>query len=553
MDHVRTPLPPRFAWFVGILALIAFANAVDAGFVYDDTAFVTANQSVIGEAGIFTEPTPPQRADLGLYRPVTVWTYWLQFTLHGLVPSWFHALNVLLHVLVSVLVLRVAHRFGAAPVAALTAGVLFAVHPIHVEAVAWIVGRAELLTAAFALAGVLLFGTPAQPGPMRGASLAAVAYALACLAKETALPLPAALFVLDVVRRDGAPWRRVFFRQIPLTFVCIGVCVTRVAVLGHFVPDPTLPDLAHVQQTARGALILGVCGRWLKSLVWPVDSSIYYNPERFVDAAAQLLGLVAIAIGTFLGVVAWRRRSRPLACGLALSAVAALPFLQLVPIGAVFGDRFVYLGSAGFLIAVAALLPLDSPSSGARRVTRTFVVIAVAGGLIATWLRNPAFRDEVALWQDAQTASPRDAHPHYVLGRLYFDRGQIEYQSSDLKGALFHLSESLRIDAKHPWAGPAHITLGECAAGKRGDPLQKHVDALTAAEHYRAAIPLLGEDPTDALLDLAALHGSDAVDAAEARVALEAVLRIARDERSITLARSILAELDASAPPSGER
>ena len=68
MDHVRTPLPPRFAWFVGILALIAFANAVDAGFVYDDTAFVTANQSVIGEAGIFTEPTPPQRADLGLYQ-----------------------------------------------------------------------------------------------------------------------------------------------------------------------------------------------------------------------------------------------------------------------------------------------------------------------------------------------------------------------------------------------------------------------------------------------------------------------------------------------------
>lgn len=553
MDHVGTPLPPRFAWFVAILALVAFANAIDAEFVYDDTAFVTANQSVIGDAGIFTEPTPPQRPDLALYRPLTVWTYWLQFTLHGLAPAWFHAVNVLLHALVSVLVLRVAHRIDATPVAALVAAVLFAVHPIHVEAVAWIVGRAELLAAAFSLAAILAFGVPSQARRWRAAHLAALAYALACLAKETALPLPGALFLLDVVRRDGAPWRVVFLRQLPLACVCIGVCITRVVVLGHFAPDPTLPDLAHLQETARGALFLGVCGRWLSALLWPVDSSIYYDPERFVGPSAQLRGLVALALGAFLCVVAFRRRSRALAGALALTAIAALPFLQIVPIGAVFGDRFVYLGSAGFVIAVATLLPLESPNARTRASARALVAVAVVCGLVGTWLRNPAFRDEVALWQDAVAASPRDAHPHYVLGRLYFDRGQIEYQSSDLKGALFHLSESLRIDPQHAWAGPAHVTLGECAAGKRGDPLQKHVDAITAAEHYRAAIPLLGDDPTDALLDLAALHGSEAVDAEEARSALEAVLRIARDERSVSLARSILAEIDAGSPPSGER
>lgn len=548
MDHAGTLLPSRFAWFVGILALVAFANAIDAEFVYDDAAFVTANQSVVGDAGIFTEPTPPQRADLGLHRPLTVWTYWLQFELHGLVPAWFHAVNALLHALVSVLVLRVAHRVGAAPIAALAAGALFAVHPIHVEAVAWVVGRAELLAAAFSLGAVLWFGVPSQARPMRAASLAALAYAVACLAKETALPFPAALFLLDVIRRDGAPWRRVFLRQLPLACVCIGICATRIAVLGHFAPDPTLPDLEHVQRTVPGALILGVCGRWLSALVWPTDSSIHYDPARFVTAAAQLQGLVALALGAFLTVVAIRRRSRALASALALTAIAALPFVQIVPIGAVFGDRFVYLSSAGFVIAVACMLPLDSPSARARRVARILVAIAVAWGLAATWLRNPAFRDDVALWRDAVAASPRDAHPHYVLGRLYFDRGQIEYQSSDLKGALFHLSESLRIDPRHSWAGPTHVTLGECAAGKRGDPLQKHVDAFTAAEHYRAAIPLLGDDPTDALLNLAALHGTDAVDEDEARHALEAVLRIARDERSVTLARSVLAELDANAP-----
>lgn len=543
----RPRLPPRFGWFVAILAAIAFANAVDAGFVYDDFAFVQTNAAVVGDAGIFTQPTPPQRADLGLYRPLTVWTYWIQHALHGLVPLWFHAVNVLLHVLVSLLVLRVAHRLGATPRAALAAAALFSVHPVHVEAVAWIVGRAESLAAAFALVAVLLYGGPTSARPLRAATLAALAYALACLSKETALPLPAALFALDVVRRDGAPWRLLFARQIPCAIACVAICAARVAVLGHFAPDPTLPDLAHVQATQQGALFLGVCGRWLTALCWPSDASIYYDPFRFVDAAARTRGLVALAVVAFVCVLAWRRRSRTLAAGLVLASLGALPFVQIVPIGAVFGDRFVYFGSVGFVIAVVALLPLDSDRPALRRAAAILVIVAVVVGLAATWARNPAFRDELALWKDAVAAAPRAAHPHYQVGRLYFERGQIEYQSIDLKGAVFHLNESLRIDPRHEWAGSAHVTLGECAAGKRGDPLQKHVDAFTAAQHYRAAIPLLGADPTDALLNLAALHRSEAVGTDEARIAIAAVLRIARDETSVANARAIEAELDADA------
>lgn len=547
MDHAGSSPFARDAWCVALLALLAFVNAIDAGFVYDDQAFVVTNASVIDGAGIFTEPTPPQRPDLGLYRPLTVSTYWIQNAIHGLAPVWFHAVNVLLHALVSVLVLRVGRQFVAARAAALSAALLFAVHPIHVEAVAWIVGRAELLAAAFALTAILVHGRPTAAHSGRRSCGAAALYALACLSKETALTLPAALFAFDVVFRDGAPWSRIVARQVPHAVACVALYGIRIAVLGHFAPDPTLPDLAHVQETARGALFLGVCGRWLTSLVFPTGASVYYAPARFVEPAAMLMGLIALALVVFVGVVAWRRRSRPLACGLALGIVAALPFLQIVPIGAVFGDRFVYFGSVGFAFVLAALLPLDAAGTAARRVARTFVALAVLVGVTATWLRNPAFHDDLALWKDAIAAAPQEAHPHFQVGQLYFERGQLEYQSADLKGAVFHLTESLRIDPKHEWAGSAHVTLGECAAGKRGDPLQKHVDAFTAADHYRAAIPLLGADPTDALLNLAALHRTQAVDEQEARIAIDAVLRIARDAKSVENARAILAEVDADA------
>lgn len=547
MDPVRPETPARHAWFVVALAVLAFVNAIDSGFVYDDLPFVQSNASVVGDAGIFTEATPPQRVDLGLYRPWTVWTYWVQYSLHGLEPLWFHVVNVLLHALVSWQVLRVARRIGATAGTALAAAAMFAVHPIHVEAVAWIVGRAELLAAAFALAAVSLHGRPTDARVMRGPTLAAVAYAFACLAKETALPWPAALFLLDVVHRDGASWRTVFARQIPLAIACAAVCAARLAVLGHFAPDPTLPDLAAIQETSRGALFLGVCGRWLMSLVWPADASIYYNPARFIEVPALVRGMIAIALAVFLAVIAWRRRARTLGCGLALAVVAAVPFLQIVPIGAVFGDRFVYLGSVGFVVAVAALLPIDATRPAARMTARAIVAIVVVTGVAATWIRNPAFRNAVALWKAAIDAAPGEALPHYHVGRIYFERGQLEYQSADLKGAVFHLQESLRIDPHHEWAGSAHVTLGECAAGKRGDPLQKHVDAFTAAEHYRAAIPLLGADPTDALLDLAALHRTDAVEADEARLVLDAVLRIGRDAAAIENARKILAEIEADA------
>ena len=145
---------------VGSLAeVVRAAHAVTdrAVLVFDDATFVQDNPSVTGTAGVLGVPTPPDRPGLGLYRPLTTLGHRLAYAAFGMDPWPFHAINLLLHGFVSALVCAVALRFGASLGAGTLAGMVFAVHPVHAEAVAWVTGRAEVQATLFALLAVVLF------------------------------------------------------------------------------------------------------------------------------------------------------------------------------------------------------------------------------------------------------------------------------------------------------------------------------------------------------------------------------------------------------------
>lgn len=547
-DRTGTDRP---AWIpalvAAVLAAAVSATTLGGGFVVDDRSYVVENLSVLGERGIFTEPTPPtvqgpagEVVDgrwLGLYRPVTVATWWITHRIAGLDPFAFHLGNVLLHAVATALVVLLAHRWSGRIGVSAWAGVLFAVHPIHVEAVGWIVGRAEVLSACLAIAAVLVHreapgSTASRRGLRRAAAIAL--YTAAALAKETALPLPLLLMLCD--RIDGHPWRRVVARAAPFAAAAGALVAARVAVLGRFGPDVTGdPFLGSLDLAERARLGLAVIGVAARKLALPFDLALHYPPREFTGAAAAWIGAAVVVGAVALAVRAARRDDRTTLRGLALAAVAMLPFVHLVPIGAVFGDRFLYLASAG--LAIVAARAIAALTGRARRVAAPAAVVIVAVFAGVSVARGPVLAEERTIWEEVLDRSPACGLAAFEIARLLDENGLLEYQSERRQGAIRWYQRSLELEPDHIFAARAHLRLGDYAATRLGD-------ASEALTHYRAALRL---DPRSVLarLRLAMLIQSGLVTRPEALTLLDEALRISRDEAERALARDLREQIEA--------
>jgi hypothetical protein len=505
-----------------LLAVLVSLNTITGEFVYDDLLYVQGNPSVVGDAGIFSESAPAGRDDLGLYRPVTVLTYRWNAALGGVDPLPFHLVNVLLHALASLLVVALAGQFGASRVAAGLAGMLFAVHPVHVEAVAWIVGRAEVLATVLALLAILAHGHPLARRPLARAWLGGLFFAVAALAKESVLCLPAFLLARDLLDRNGAPARLILLRLLPTATACLAVVTLRFLVLGQFGPDvSSVPYLGGLDLGQRALLGLAVTGKSLGLMAVPQPASVYYLPTTFMTTRAAVIGLLFIVAVLVLAIIYWRRSLRYGLLGLIFGAVGLIPFLHLVPIGAVFGDRFLYLASAGFCVAAACLLVADRAAPGVVRLTIVGLIVLLFS--VLTVRRNPVFTAPIPLWEEAVAFDSEAPFAHYQLAYFYDMAGLHEYEGENRKGAVYHWRESIRLGPDLWMAARAHLGLGEYAARELGD-------AEMAASHYRESLKKQPEQ-IDVLLYLAALVPSGIVTKEEATELLDQVMRLNPDER----------------------
>ncbi len=440
------------AAIVAAAAIAVVANSLPNGFALDDSTVVEENPLVASHAFVEILRTPyhygpAQTIPTGLYRPFTTLTFALDHAVGGLRPLVYHADNVALHAAVSVLVLCTGLALGLVPGAALAGALLFAVHPVHSEAVANVSGRAELLAAALFLLALLAFARGRDPdGRLRGRALAAAAALsfLAMLAKEHAVTFVGVAAAWEVlVRRRGEPLRS-FLRnrraELARTFSTLLVpvaayLVARRAVLGDLLPSPA--SVTPIENPAAGlalperwATAIAAAGRYARLLVFPRMLSPDYGfaetaPVRSLLDPWLLLGLL-VAAALLLGfVVAWRR-SRPAAFLILLavvpfSVVSNLPFT----IGTILAERLLYLPSAGLCLLAGAAWP-----GLARRTGRPVATALAAAILLAaaarTAVANVAWHDDFALWSRAIHAAPRSVR---VLGNLAIElasRGRLD-------------------------------------------------------------------------------------------------------------------------------
>jgi hypothetical protein len=184
-------------YVVALVAVAVYANALENGYVLDDRGILLKNPLVTSVSGIwraFANPYWPAAIGGGQYRPLVIASFSLDWWLSGGDPMWLHAVNILWHAAASVLVWFLAAEL-LAPAAALGAALLFAVHPVHVEAVSNVVGRSELMAAAFVLAALLAH--------RRVKWLAPIFFALALLSKESALVFVGLAVLHDLLLTTG--------------------------------------------------------------------------------------------------------------------------------------------------------------------------------------------------------------------------------------------------------------------------------------------------------------------------------------------------------------
>jgi len=427
------------------LAAAAYAPALQGGFVWDDDAYVTDNLALRTPAGlarIWLEPgAVPQ------YYPLTFTSLWLDYQLWGAAPAGYKAMNVALHGLTALLFWLVLRRL-ALPGAWLAAAV-FALHPVHVESVAWIAERKNVLSGAlglgalFAYLGALGARPDAVPGARvrsgRAYALALALFAGALLAKTVTCTIPVVLLLVLWWRRDRVA-RADLAALVP--FLVLGAGLAAVTVWMERVHVGAAWALTPLERVL-------IAGRALwfypATLAWPRDLTFVY-PRWTIDAGAWWQYIFpAAAAGAIAGAILARDRlGRGPAAAVLAFAVAIAPALGLIdvyPMRYTFvADHYQYLASMP-LIALAVAAAAHA-AARPRAPGHPAPMLAAAGLLLAlgtlTWRQIGAYESAETLWRDTLAKNPGAVMAHVNLGMLL----QLEGRSAEAEA---HLGRALRL------------------------------------------------------------------------------------------------------------
>jgi hypothetical protein len=386
-------------------ALVPYLPALWNGFAMDDLYIIVWNPLVHSVQGVwraFGGPYWPP--DLGgqMYRPLPVATFAVDWTIAHGHPAWFHAMNLIWHAGVAVIVAIFARRL-ADWTAALAAGLVFAVHPVHVEAVANVIGLAELMAAA----GVCLAVYAAVV--RQDVLLSGAALVLGLLSKENAVVAPALIGWAWIVGLPSRPTSRRMLAFAASWVVIAGAYLAVRSVVLH--PYARLHAIAPVflgESALAGRLTaIAALGDVLRLLLVPLTLRVDYSPAertivRSVLDGRFLIGLAGLAIWAGLLVMAWRRQRRLEAYGLGWIAIAFLPVSNLLfSSGVLLAERTLYLPSVGLALAAGvALARLPVP-----RFRIALGLLVIAGG-VRSALRTPVWHDDFAVTQSILEDSP---------------------------------------------------------------------------------------------------------------------------------------------------
>ena len=475
---------------------VVFCGTLSNLFVHDDIPQVLENP-YLRNAGLWTRiftgsvwsfRGPAQRDNM--YRPLQFITYWALYRLKGPNPVIFHLALLLFYAAAVWLVFRLACELLPNSVVAFAGALLWALHPLHVETVAWISALPDLGAAYFYLLAFLLFvrAERSADGAIGGYLLAAGAFFPALFFKEMALTFPLLLLVYWFYFPGTHSWKSKLLRWMMYVAAVVVYLVIRIAVLGRFSEAPNL-----LKPTWRlGGVALGLLGQHAKLFFWPRHLSIF----RSFDLVASLhspwpvIALLVLVAALFL-----RKREPMLGFLIIWWGVTLLPTLDVRQVNLPVADRFSFLPTVGPCLAFAWFLLDWLP----RRLSLPKTAPALAlGVLMVLWTVQDVrsvlrWHDNVTLWDQAYLASPNSALAHMLRGVVLQQRdGKMDAAAHE-----YRLAIQLNLASERPLVGvttDCYVLLGQVAniQGRTQEAIDDYNQALRVVPGNALAYKALG-------------------------------------------------------------
>ena len=418
------------------LAFLASISGITNQFAQDDFGFILRNDAVHDLSRglrVFLEPYvgPPRPPEL--YRPLALLSFAVQWAAGGGGPVIFRLVSYLLYGAACLAVFQLA-RAVLPTVTAFAVAAIFAVHPVHVEAVALAVNQGEIWVALLSCVAVAWYVAARRAGPLRRGTMLGITalYFAACLFKENGAILPGLLLAAEfflipgergLMGRVGAAAPLYLLLLLAaLTFLAI-----RTAVLGGDVRGALLADaIAPLTMGQRGLTMLTVVPHWFRLLLWPAHLQGDYSPSELVARYSWVtdatVGVLLIA-GAVVAAMAARRRAPVISFGMVWTAVALLPVHNvLVPTGIVLAERTLFLPSVGAMLVLGGLgaLLLERASATTRVLLGSVTGLLLVLGTYRSATRHPDWSDMFNYWYvTANRDAPRSFRAHHALGEMY--------------------------------------------------------------------------------------------------------------------------------------
>ncbi len=525
-----------------LTAMVPFLGTFGFDYTFDDRLVVELNPRLSSPSQIRTLVTTQLfegHFKTANYRPFLLLTFAVQTWIHGPDPGLYRLVNVLLHATATVLVALWLLAIAVPRRAALTTAALFAVIPIHVEAVTSLVGRAEVLAAVLVLAGALLFRRAFSGERFALSAYAAClfAFTLAAFSKESSIVAPGLLGLGEAFRayqtRETLRLKRLVVPWLGTLVPFVLVLVVRAMLLGGALNTET----TRISQVENPLVVMSAPLRILNAanLLFMYPAKTFVPVHMAADHSANALpvatsltdptswwGLALLAV-LLAGVIALFRKGHTLPLfGVLLFLGTLFPLSNfLVVVGPPYADRLAYVPSIGILIAGFGLLALLVPERAVESGNRLFGLFLAAGVLVyasSTVDRNLVWQNDLTLYTDMVEKRPESAKARYALASVYERLGRrrearieaehavriagrfpaaltllakLIWNEGDTRGAFLLYQKARRVLPSHEPANWGYAkTLEELgqkeAAARAWDEAEKAVPASFAIVFHRA-------------------------------------------------------------------
>ena len=456
-----------------VLTLVVFWQVNQYDFVFDDLAYVTGNSHV--QSGITLDgfSWAFSTTDAEFWHPLTWLSLMFDYQLYGLNAGGYHLTNHILHVMSALLLFWLFNHMTGAIWRSAFVAALFALHPLHVESVAWIAERKDVLSGFFWMLSLCLYVYYSEKQAIKRYLLVIFSFVCALMSKPMVVTLPVIMILLDYwplgrfMSKKGN-WVLWQLRE-KTPFFILSAIFSVITLFAQY--NPSVKHFSFYSRIANAPVSFVT---YLEKTFWPHDMAVFY-PFSIQIPVWQVIGSILLIIVISVAVVAMMKRMPYLFVGWLWYAITLLPVIGIIQVGDfAMADRYHYLPSIGIAVMLAWGVPLLFPREDMRKkILCPEVIVALAILAVLTWQQCGYWKNNTILFSNALQVTKDNYLAHNNLGLTLFTEGNTEE-------AIYHYNKAIRIKTKYTDAyfnrGIAYHKLGQ---------YQRAIDDYSEAIHLK--------------------------------------------------------------------